>query len=153
VTGPDDAAGKAEARGRVAPLVGAALGVPLMVVGVRGLLIDSDLTRPVQAAVWLVGAAVLHDALWLPLLLALTALATRALPPVARAPVAAALGLTAVLVVVAWPFAAGFGEDPNNPSVLVRNEAAGTAAYVAIVWGVAGVVVVRRARARKRHAP
>ena len=51
---------------------------------------------------------------------------------------------------VAWPFAAGFGEDPRNPSILVRNEAAGAAAYVAAVWVVAGLVVARRARAGQR---
>jgi len=36
--------------------------------------------------------------------------------------------------------------------VLVRNETAGTAAYVAAVWAVAGVVVARRARAGRPPA-
>lgn len=129
------------------PLVGAAVGVPLMVAGARGLLVDSDLTNPPRAAAWLVGAAAAHDAVWLPLVLLVAAGVARLAPAVARGPVAAALGLTAVLVAVAWPFAAGFGEDPRNPSVLVRDEAAGTAAYVAAVWVVAGLVVARRARA------
>jgi peptide chain release factor 1 len=127
-----------------------AAGVPLIVAGVLGLLVDSDLTHPPRAAVWLVGAAVAHDAVWLPLVLLVAAGAARLLPTVARGPVVAALGLTAVLVVVAWPFAAGLGEDPHDPSVLVRDEATGTAAYVAAVWVVAGLEVGRRARAKRR---
>ena len=149
--GPIDGDGPA-GRPWLPPLLGAAVGVPLMVAGARGLLVDSDLTHPPRAAAWLVGAAVAHDALWLPLVLLVAAGVARLLPTVARGPVAAALGLTAVLAVVAWPFAAGFGEDPHNPSVLVRNEAAGTAAYVAAVWAVAGVVVARRARAGRLPA-
>ena len=114
----------------------------------------STATSPTRrrAAAWLVGAAVAHDAVWLPLVLLVAAGVTRLLPKVARGPVAAALGLTAVMAVVAWPFAAGFGEDPHDPSVLVRDEAAGAAAYVAAVWAVAGVVVARRARAGRRPA-
>lgn len=147
--GDRDAAGSGR-RAWLPPLVGAAVGVPLMVAGVRGLLVDADLTNPPRAAAWLVGAAIAHDVVWLPLVLLVAVGATRALPAVARGPVAAALGFTAVLVVVAWPFASGFGEDPRNPSILVRNEAAGTAAYVAAVWVVAGLVVARRVRAGQR---
>lgn len=145
-TGPPDPPDPV-GRAWLPPAVGAAVGVPLMVAGVRGLLVDSNLTHPPRAAAWLVGAALAHDVVWLPLALLVAAGTARVVPAVAGGPVAAALGLTAVLVVVAWPFAAGFGEDRHNPSVLVRNEAVGTAAYVAAVWAVAALVVVRRARA------
>jgi hypothetical protein len=129
---------------RWGPVVGAAIGVPVMAFGAWGLVADGDRTHPAEAARWVVGAAVVHDALWLPALLVVGGLLSRAVPSPARGPVMAALGASAVVVAVAWPFAARYGADPTNPSLLVRDAAAGAAAYVAAVWVVALAVVARR---------
>jgi hypothetical protein len=53
---------------------------------------------------------------------------------------------------VAWPEIAGYGEDPTNPSLLPRDEAAGLLACVAVVWLAVGLVLVRAFR-RHRQAP
>jgi hypothetical protein len=136
-------------RGSRAPLVGAVLGVPVMAYGAWGAWQDPR-AGAAEAARWLVGVAVVHDALWLPVIAVVTTLATRRLPAVARGPVAAALAASAVVVAVAWPYAARYGANPTVPSLLVRDVATGTAAYVAAIWAVAVAVVARRAHGARR---
>jgi hypothetical protein len=120
-----------------------AIGVPVIAYGAWGAWHDQR-AGAAEAARWLVGAAVVHDAVWLPAVAAVTIVATRRLPPVARGPVAAALAVSALLVAVAWPYATRQGANPTVPSLLVRDVATGTAAYLAAVWAVALTVVGRR---------
>jgi hypothetical protein len=133
-------------------LAGAVVGVPVMAYGVWGLLEDSQRTRPSDAVRWIVGAAVVHDLIALPLLLGITLALVRPLPSWMRAPVRTGMAASAVLGVVAWPEIAGYGEDPTNPSLLPRDEAAGLLACVAVVWLAVGLVLVRAFR-RHRQAP
>ena len=134
---------------RVAPLVGAVIGVPLMAYGAWGAWHDPR-AQATEAARWVVGVAVVHDAVWLPVSAVVAALVIARLPATARGPVAAAAALTAVLVAVAWPYASRYGANPTVPSLLVRDVATGTAAYVAAVWVVALAVVLRRVRHLRR---
>ena len=127
-----------------APLAGWLVGAPVMAYGAWGLLDAAADTHPADATRWIVGAALVHDLVWLPVVLAVAVALSRPLPRRARGPVSGAVAATAVLVAVAWPFARRYGADPANPSLLVRDAATGTAAYVAVVWAVAVAVVVRR---------
>ena len=56
--------------GGLAFWIGLGAGVPLIVVGVVGLLAASDATRPVEAAGYFVGVAIAHDLILVPLVLA-----------------------------------------------------------------------------------
>jgi hypothetical protein len=136
------------------PLVGAVAGVPVMAYGVWGLLHDGQRTRPADAVRWIVGSVVVHDLIALPLLLGVSLALVRPLPSWTRATVRTGLAVSAVLAAVAWPEIAGYGEDPTNPSLLPRDETAGLLAYLAAVWVVVGLVLVRRLRApREAGAP
>lgn len=128
------------------PFVGAAVGIPTLAYGAWGLLHDSQRTHPGDALRWIVGAAVVHDLVALPLLLGVTLVLVRPLPRWTRPTVRAGLAVSAVLAVVAWPQIAGYGENPTVPSLLPRDEAAGLAAYLAAVWLVVGLVLLRAHR-------
>lgn len=134
---------------RVAPIVGVVLGVPMMAFGVWGMVHDGARTHPFELGRWIVGSAVVHDLVGLPLLLGISLVATRPLPSWARAPVRAGLGVSAVLALVAWPEIAGYGEDTTIASLLPRNELAGLLAYLAIVWAVVAAALVVRGATRR----
>jgi hypothetical protein len=116
---------------------------------VLGALADRRDAQPLQLVRWVIGGALVHDLLWLPLVALVWVLLSR----VARGgrlprAVAWALATSAVLVAVAWPFVRGYGRQQGNPSLLPRNYAAGLVAYLAVIWVVALVIAVAGARRR-----
>lgn len=132
------------------PILGSAIGVPILGYGLWGMLRDSALTHPPDAAAWIVGSAVVNDLLLLPLLTVVGLVATRPLPAWARPPARLGLAISVVLALVAWPEISDVGGDPRNPSVLPRDELAGLLAYLGVVWLVVTLALVHRARARVR---
>lgn len=142
MTGADDTT---TSRGGL--VAGLALGVPVMAYAVRGVLVDAHLTHPAELARWIVGLAVLHDLVLVPLVLAVGAALRRRVPARAWAPVRAALLATAVLAAVGWPFVRGYGRNPTVPSLLPRDYAAGLLAAIAVTWLFAALgIAVRRRR-------
>jgi hypothetical protein len=131
-------------------IVGLALGVPVMAYAVRGVLVDAHLTHPAELARWIIGLAVLHDLVLVPIVLAAGTLLRRRVASWAWPPVRAALVTTAVLVAVGWPFARGYGRNPDIPSLLPRDYTAGLVAAVAVVWALAAVWLVARASRKAR---
>jgi hypothetical protein len=105
-----------------------------MTYAVRGALVDEHLTRPAELARWIVGLAVVHDLVLVPLVLAVSAALHRLVPPRARPPIRTALLVSATLAAVAWPFARGYGRNPAVPSLLPRNYTTGLLAAVALTW-------------------
>ena len=130
-------------RGLVA---GLALGVPIMAFGVRGILLDARDTHPAELARWLVGAALVHDLVLLPLAGAL-GWALRRLTP-ARAWPAVRAGAVAIgtLALVAWPFARGYGASAGNPSLLPRDYVVGPLLAGAVIAGATLAAALTRAR-------
>jgi uncharacterized membrane protein len=127
-------------------VVGMALGVPVMLFGVRGILLDARDTHPAELARWLVGAAVVHDLVLLPVVGGL-GWALRRLTPAPAWPVVRA-GTVAVgtLALVGWPYAAGYGASSGNPSLLPRDYVLGpvlAAAAIAALTAVAAIATVR----------
>lgn len=114
-------------------LVGLALGLPLLAYGVRGVLVDARRTHPGELARWLVGSAILHDVVLVPVVLLASVLVVRLAPAWARVPALWALATSAMLALYAWPFLRGYGRNPSVPSLLARDYVAGLAAYVAAV--------------------
>lgn len=119
----------------------AGIGYGLWLLPARG---SDDL---VDAAVWMVGVVVVHDAVLAPLVLLLAVVVSRVLPPVARAPVVVAFVVLGTVTLVAVPVLGRFGATPGNETLLDRDYVAGwflLAGLTAV--GVAGAVLLRRAR-------
>ncbi|MCH1867503.1 hypothetical protein [Nocardioides sp. CFH 31398] len=113
------------------------------------LLAGEDREQIVSALVWLIGGALVHDLLLVPVTLVLVALLGRLLPTSWRAPAGLAFVVLATVTVVAIPFLGRFGALPDNPTLLDRDYTTG---YLVLVGVVLGVVVagalVRSARRR-----
>jgi hypothetical protein len=151
-------AGLPETTSRRGLLVGLAVGLPVIAYGVRGMLVDADRTHPAELAGWIVGAAVVNDALVVPLAMGAAWLARRITPARAWPPVRSGLLATGVVLVVAWPFVRGYGRDPTIPSLLERNYAVGVTAAIGATWvavavwiavSIALAIVVGRRRGRR----
>ncbi|MEE1782077.1 hypothetical protein PUR71_03890 [Streptomyces sp. SP17BM10] len=125
-------------------------GLALLGFGLSGLLADSYITDPLDVLVWAVGAVVLHDGLWLPLLCLVGARYARG--PVLRAWLVVAAAVTAV----GLPAVLRDGTNHGNPSVLplpygrnlllVLTATAAVALLVALVrrWRTQGLSLRRR---------
>jgi hypothetical protein len=113
-----------------------AAGVLLMAYGLGGALLDHDVNK-VGVPIFFLAVIVLHDGLFLPLVLASGALIRRLVPAAWQATVRRA-GLVGVAVtVVALPAVLGFGRDPANPSALPRSYGWGLVLLLGLIWGVA----------------
>lgn len=122
--------------------IGLALGVPIIGWGVRGILLDNTRTHPIELARWIVGSAVVHDALVLPIVVMIGVAVRRAVPPRAWPPIRWALATTGVVMLVAWPFVRGYGRRPDNPSLLPRHYGAGALMALSVVWFTAGALAL-----------
>jgi hypothetical protein len=114
-------------------LVGLALGLPVIAYGIRGVLVDASDTHPAELARWIVGSAVGHDLVLLPIVAGLAWLLRRLTPSAAWPVVRAGAFAVGVLALTAWPFARGYGRSAGNPSLLPRNYVLGPAAVAAAV--------------------
>jgi uncharacterized membrane protein YgdD (TMEM256/DUF423 family) len=108
-------------------LVGAAFGA----VGLLSLLNESHDTHPAVVVRWVVGLAVVHDLVLVPIVL-LVGLAVHRWAR--RAWLAGALLVSGSVVLVAWPLVRGYGRQAGNPSVLPRNYAQGLVLVLAVIW-------------------
>ena len=150
--------GLPETTSRRGLLVGLAVGLPVIAYGVRGVVVDADRTHPAELARWIVGAAVVNDALVVPLAMGAAWLARRMTPARAWPPMRSGLLATGVVLLVAWPFVRGYGRDPTIPSLLERNYAVGVTAAIGATWiavavwiavSIAVAIVVGRRRGRR----
>lgn len=115
-------------------LIGLILGLPLLAYGLRGVMIDAERTHPAELGRWIVGAAVVHDVLIVPVVLTVGVALRRWCPAGLWPSVRWALFTSAVLTALAWPFIRGYGRRSSIPSLLPRNYAAGLLAALAAVW-------------------
>jgi hypothetical protein len=134
-------------------LVGLALGVPLMLVGVVGMLQHLRSTPPSSFLRFFVGGDLVHDFVVAPVAVAVGLLVVRRFPARLRAPLRAALFASAVLVAIAWPALRGYGRArvPDNPTVDPLDYGTAIASALAVVWAgaacwVAAIVLRRRRR-------
>lgn len=125
----------------------AAVGGLVVLYGVRGVLHDAGATHPAALARWFIGAGVLHDAVWVPVL-AVGAWLTAWLPASARNPMRVGLAVTAVAAIVTWPFVQGWGRRATNPSALPLDYGRNLVLVVVVVWF--AVIAVIAARVRRR---
>lgn len=124
-----------------------AAGLALIAVGVRGVVTDLD------AAAWLAwfaGAAILHDGVLVPVVLA-AGLATRRLPAASRRVVHAALITAACTTAVALPLVLGRGRRADEPSRLPLPYDRNLAIVLAAITVAAAAAIAARAIAARRQ--
>ncbi|HEY7271107.1 MAG TPA: hypothetical protein VH502_00135 [Actinoplanes sp.] len=128
----------------------ALIGSGLLVIAyaVIGAATDPDVKLPGVLA-FLLGALVAHDAVFLPMVLAVGVLIGRYVPAEHRTAVRAAALVSAAVTLVALPLVLGLGRDPGNPSALPLPYGRGLAVLLALIWLTAlAAVAVRRIRKR-----
>lgn len=123
------------------------LGAAVMSYGLIVVWTDRADTHPVELAVWVAGAGVLHDFALAPLLVLLGWLSTR-LPVPARFPVQLGLALSALFTVMFWPVVRGWGRSASVPSALPLDYARNLVIVLAIIWAGVGLAVVVRTTVR-----
>lgn len=133
----------------IARILAYAAGLALIGVGLRGIAAD---VPPARWAAWFAGAAVLHDAVLVPLVL-VAGLATGLLPGRFRRIVRAALVVAACVSVVSLPLVLGYGRRADEPSRLPlpygRNLAIVLAA-IAVLAAAAAAASLLAGRRRRR---
>ncbi|MFF4651508.1 hypothetical protein [Streptomyces sp. NPDC001380] len=113
---------------------------------------DPYVHEPLGVVRWAVAAVVLHDGVWVPLVL-LAGLATgRLLPPGLRGPVRAGLLTATALTAVALPVLLRSGEDHGNPSLLPLDYLRGWLVCLAAVAAATAAAVLLRAVRRRGAA-
>jgi hypothetical protein len=131
--------------------IGLLLGVPIMLIGVIGLLRHTAATPPSSYLRFLVGGDVVHDFLVAPIAALVAVLILRRVPAIARAPLRAALFGSAVMIAIAWPGIRHYGRmrAPDNATVQPLNYATATLTVVGVVVAIAAIwFAVRSARSR-----
>jgi hypothetical protein len=141
-----------EPRRGVAFWVAVVIGIGLIAVGISTM-VDRGVSTILNVGVVTVASDLAHDLVLLPVV-AVLALALRRVPPVARAPIGAALGWTLVVMIVAVPLIGAYGRTPNNPSVLPLDYATAIPTALGIGWVLCalwlGLRVTAQARVSRR---
>jgi hypothetical protein len=130
-------------------------GWGLIAIGIVGLFSQRDRTQPFQLVRYVIGFLLVHDLVVAPLVIAAGWLVTRFVPAIARAPLRAALALSALVVAFSWPLLRRYGERATNDSALPLDYGRTVPVVLAVVWAVAvgalGVRVVNDRRHRRRQ--
>ena len=126
--------------------ISAALGWAVIGWGVYGIFSNSLDTRPANLAKFVVGGALLHDLLVAPAVILAGVLIARAVPARARGPVQAALVVSGIVALFAWPLVRAYGLAANNPTSLPHNYGLNLLVVLGVVWAVAACAIVLKFR-------
>jgi hypothetical protein len=125
--------------------VGAVAGSAVIAFGLVGVLGHSGSTRPAQLVTWTIGAAVVHDALLAPVVIAFGLATARWVPVTVRVPVRVGLALSGLIIALAWPYLRRYGYHESNPSALPFHYGRNLVIVLAIIWvSVAGATFAGR---------
>ena len=125
--------------------VSAAAGWAVIAWGVRGALHHHIDTRPAELGRFFVVGVVVHDLVFVPLVLAGGVVLGRTVRGRWRAPVQAALIISGCAALFAWPEVRDYARVLHNPSSLPHNYTANLLVVVVAVWvGTAAVALARR---------
>jgi uncharacterized membrane protein YphA (DoxX/SURF4 family) len=125
----------------------AAVGWAVIAWGVVGIFSNRLDTRPANLAKFVVGGALLHDLVVAPLAIVAGVLIARSVPARARGPVQAALVVSAIVALFAYPLVRAYGLAANNPTSLPYNYGRNLLIVLGLVWVIAaGAVAVRLKR-------
>lgn len=124
----------------------AAVGWAVIGWGVYGIFSNRLDTRPANLARFVVGGALLHDLLIAPVVILAGVLVARAVPARFRGPIQAALVVSAIVALFAWPLVRGYGLAANNPTSLPHNYGLNLLIVLGVVWAVAAGAVLLKLR-------
>ncbi len=110
----------AEVEDRPGPLGWGVIAVGWVVIAVALVagFTDDRLGGPGSWVIWLLGAAVVHDAILLPAVVLVGVVLARVVPPTWRPAVRAALVVGGIVALTVWPIARRWGARADNPSIL-----------------------------------
>jgi hypothetical protein len=132
--------------------VGLAFGVPLILFGVAGLLHNGGVAHARTVAIWAGGLLVVHDALLVPVAMAVVWVIGRVTRSPYRNPVRAALLASALAVALAWPGVRGVGNLARNPTGHPFDTTRALVWVLIVVWLVAGAWVLLSSRRPSRRS-
>ncbi|MFB4310219.1 hypothetical protein [Actinomadura sp. GTD37] len=133
-------------KARIAVCAAYAAGLALIGLGLRGIAADVPVGR---WAAWFAGAAVLHDGVLVPAVLAV-GLATVRIPGPYRRIARAALVTGGSVALIAIPVVLGYGRRADEPSRLPLPYGRNLAAVLAAIAVIAAVAAAARAAAGRR---
>jgi hypothetical protein len=133
--------------------IGIVGGWALIAVGVRGVLRDSDATRPADLVKWVGGLLLVHDFVVVPLVLLAGLLVGNLVPKIAVAPIRFALCGSAIVVALGWPLVRRYGARSTNPSLLPLRYGRNVVLLLVIIWAAAAASVLVRVLLRKARRP
>jgi hypothetical protein len=130
------------------------LGALVMAYALFGAALDTDVDH-LGVVVFLLAVLLLHDAVFLPLVLAAGALIRHTVPARWRATVRTAAVVDLAVLVVALPLVLGFGRSADNPTILPRPYPAGLLLILVVttVTVVACRKRIERSRDGRRRRP
>ena len=130
--------------------IGLTIGWGLIAYGVRGVFVDASATQPVQLFAWVLGAAVVHDAVIAPLALAFSWLLSRLLTRPAASALKVGLATSAVLTAFSWALVRGYGRRHSLPSALPLDYGRNLLVAIAVIWVAVAVYVALRSLLPRR---
>lgn len=131
--------------------IGLGVGSVLIAYGARGAVTELPGVQLTSFLRYFVGAPIVHDLLAAPAVGAVAFLVARRVPRVAVGPVQAALMVSALVALVAWPFVRRYGVTPGEPSFLSRDYGTSVLLIWAVVWTLAAAALVRRIVSARRR--
>lgn len=129
---------------------GAAVGWGLIVVGIAFALAQPGSTRPPVLAAFVIGLLVIHDGIIAPMTCVIGARMrrTKTTPPT-RGIIEGAVILSVIVALFSVPLIAGWGDLPDNPSLLPGNYGVGLLIILAITWATTALMLLRTRRSAK----
>jgi hypothetical protein len=117
--------------------IGLALGTPLMLYGVVGLVDQTRWSRSFGVARWFGGGILLHDLVLVPTMIGVVWVIGRATPSPVHTPLRVAVLASALVVAIGWPGLRGYGNRPDNATIHPLDYTSGVLTVLALVWAVA----------------
>lgn len=135
--------------------IGFTLGVPVVVYGIVQLVGKTGWPRSWATGRWLVGGLVVHDAVLVPVVLALVWGLGRVTPVWLRTPMQAGVLMTGLVLALGWPGLRGYGDRADNATVHPLDYGSAVLTALVLVWAVVAVWAAARrwSRARASRAP
>jgi hypothetical protein len=133
------------------------LGLSAMAFGAIELLTGVPVPSLLRVAAWLAAAVIIHDAVWSPGLIGVSALLAR-VPPRARRYLQGGLIVAGALTVIAVPMIYLRGQQPRSKAILLQDVGANLALLIVIVAAVSAAaygwrVIKDRGRSHAPSAP
>lgn len=130
-----------------------AAGLAAIGYGIAGVVGMPRATHPTNAATWLIGGIVVHDAIGVPVTMLVGFALARLVRPPYRAVVQGALLVSAAVALATLPLWRGYGGSADNATVNPLPYGRNLAIVLGLVWAGAAVLLAMRARREHRSRP